>query len=79
MASTATWLADYTGKPLNRYSVTDNIRGGVTLLKILREQASVPDSIAGYYQGLASVRARGQFTDTKAYVANVSALMSRVG
>jgi LysM repeat protein len=79
MASTATWLADYTNRPLNRYDVADNIRGGVTLLKILTSQASVPDSIAGYYQGIASVRAKGYFPDTKAYVASVQALMTRVG
>jgi LysM repeat protein len=79
MASTATWLTQYTHEPLNRYAVADNIRGGVTLLKILRSQASVPDSIAGYYQGIASVRAHGMYTDTKAYVANVQALMKRVG
>lgn len=79
MATTASWLADYTGRPLNRYAVADNIRGGVTLLKILTSQASVPDSIAGYYQGIASVRARGYLPDTKAYVASVQALMTRVG
>jgi len=77
MPGTATWLADYTGRSLDRYSVADNVRGGVTLLRVLRAQASVADSIAGYYQGLASVRSRGLYADTKAYVASVQALMKQ--
>ena len=36
-------------------------------------------AIAGYYQGLGSVRSRGLFDDTKQYVANVQALRSRFG
>ena len=36
-------------------------------------------AIAGYYQGLASVRARGMFDDTQQYVANVQALRGRFG
>ena len=79
MGTTADWLGTYTGHPVNRYLVADNIRGGVTLLKLLRSQASLPDSIAGYYQGISSVRSAGMLPDTKAYVANVLALMKRVG
>ena len=36
-------------------------------------------AIAGYYQGLASVRERGMYDDTQQYVANVQALRSRFG
>ena len=36
-------------------------------------------AIAGYYQGLGSVRSRGMFDDTKQYVANVQALRARFG
>lgn len=79
MASTATWLTDYSHRPLNRYNAADNIRGGVELLAILRAQANVPDTIAGYYQGIASVRATGMLPQTKTYVANVEALMRRMG
>lgn len=79
MATTASWLADYTNAPLDRYQVADNIRGGVTLLRILRTQASVSDTIAGYYQGIASVRSHGMYDDTKQYVASVTALMRRGG
>lgn len=74
MPSTAAWIADYTKQPLDRYNVSDNIRGGVTLLRVLLANANVSDSVAGYYQGLASVRANGMYADTKAYVANVLAL-----
>ena len=76
-AYTATWLTDYTGQVIDRYSVAGNIRGGVTLLRILRQQASETDSIAGYYQGLASVRARGYYRDTVAYIRSVHALEGR--
>lgn len=77
MPTTATWIEQYTGRSLDRYNANDNIRGGVTLLKVLLSQASLDDSVAGYYQGLASVRAHGQYTDTHAYVANVKALRAR--
>ena len=36
-------------------------------------------AIAGYYQGLGSVRSRGLFEDTQRYVANVQALRGRFG
>ena len=36
-------------------------------------------AIAGYYQGLGSVRSRGLYDDTQQYVANVQALRSRFG
>jgi hypothetical protein len=35
--------------------------------------------VGGYYQGLKSVRERGMFRDTKAYVANILALRKRFG
>lgn len=74
---TASWLAGYSHRRLDRYDTADNIRGGIMLLHLLREQASVPDTIAGYYQGLASVRTRGYYPDTTAYVNNVLALTAR--
>ena len=36
-------------------------------------------AIAGYYQGLASVKERGMYDDTARYVDNVQALRSRFG
>ena len=34
---------------------------------------------AGYYQGLSSVRARGMYTDTQAYVQSIMALRHHFG
>jgi len=35
--------------------------------------------VAGYYQGLSSVRKNGMYSDTKRYVANVLYLKHRFG
>jgi LysM repeat protein len=76
MPYTATWLSSLGGRPLDRMQAADNIRGGVLLLRFLTRAADLKTAIAGYYQGLASVRAHGLRTDTKAYVARVLALRS---
>lgn len=67
--------------PLNRASATDNVRAGSLLLsQLLRETGGdVPTAVAGYYQGLGSVRRNGMFDDTRRYVANVMALRGRTG
>lgn len=67
--------------PLNRASATDNVRAGSLLLaQLLRETGGdVPTAVAGYYQGLGSVRRNGLFADTQRYVANVMALRGRTG
>lgn len=39
----------------------------------------VPTAVAGYDQGLGSVRRHGLFADTQRYVANVMALRGRTG
>jgi hypothetical protein len=50
----------------------------VALLKILGQTAgSDRQAVAGYYQGLRSVRERGMFADTRRYVDNVMALRAR--
>jgi LysM repeat protein len=69
------------GKQLDPNSATDNVHAGVMYLRRLIDDAGGDESaaIAGYYQGLASVRDRGMFDDTKRYVANVQALRSRFG
>jgi LysM repeat protein len=66
---------------LDPSSATDNIHAGVMYLKRLLDDAGGDESaaIAGYYQGLSSVRNRGMFDDTKRYVENVQALRSRFG
>jgi len=66
---------------LDPNSATDNVHAGVLYLKRLLNETGGDESaaIAGYYQGLASVRSRGIYDDTKQYVANVQALRARFG
>jgi LysM repeat protein len=66
---------------LDPNSATDNIHAGVLYLKRLITDAGGDESaaIAGYYQGLASVRERGMYDDTQQYVDNVQALRPRFG
>jgi soluble lytic murein transglycosylase-like protein len=69
------------GEELDPSSPTDNVHAGVMYLKRLMTDAGGDENaaIAGYYQGLASVRERGMFDDTEQYVANVQALRPRFG
>jgi LysM repeat protein len=69
------------GAQLNAASASDNVNAGVMYLRHLLDESGGDESaaIAGYYQGLSSVRDRGMFDDTKKYVANVQALRSRFG
>jgi LysM repeat protein len=70
-----------TPPPLSPTSAQDNIRGGVLLLHSLLDQTGGDPTLAaaGYYQGLASVRAHGLYADTQRYVNNVMALRARFG
>ncbi|WP_447587499.1 hypothetical protein [Cellulomonas persica] len=43
----------------------------------MRMSPDLPSAIAGYYQGAASVRKYGMFSDTRRYAANVQTLMAR--
>src|SRR5215210_3391129 len=69
------------GRRLDANSATDNVNAGVLYLRHLLNETGGDESaaIAGYYQGLGSVRSRGLFDDTQRYVANVQALRSRFG
>jgi LysM repeat protein len=69
------------GPTLAPGSATDNVRGGVLLLHSLLSQTGGDPALAaaGYYQGLASVRAHGMYADTQQYVNNVLALRQRFG
>src|SRR3954447_8029777 len=69
------------GRRLDANSATDNVSAGVLYLRHLLKETGGDESaaIAGYYQGLGSVRSRGLFDDTQRYVANVQALRSRFG
>lgn len=82
MPGTWDWINSTLARPpLNRYSAHDNVRAGSLLLRQLLQQTGGNESlaIAGYYQGLGSVRQRGMYDDTKQYVNNVLSLKSRFG
>ncbi len=68
-------------RPLDPNSATDNVHAGVMYLKRLLDDAGGDENaaVAGYYQGLASVRERGLYDDTQQYLDNVQALRSRFG
>jgi LysM repeat protein len=80
MPGTARWLGrDVLGRPLDRHSTSDNIDGGVAFLAwLMRRTGDTRTAVAAYYQGLESVRTRGLYDDTAAYVRNVLALRGRV-
>jgi LysM repeat protein len=72
LPSTGRYISDYVvHRRLDLFDARDNVVAGVALLARLLRAAPVEQAVAGYYQGLGSVRSRGMFTDTKAYVANV--------
>jgi soluble lytic murein transglycosylase-like protein len=68
-------------RTLDPGSATDNVHAGVMYLKRLLDETGGDENaaIAGYYQGLQSVRDRGLYDDTQHYVANVQALRGRFG
>jgi N-acetylmuramoyl-L-alanine amidase len=68
-------------RQLDPNSATDNVHAGVMYLRRLLDETGGDEStaIAGYYQGLKSVRERGLYDDTSHYVANVQALRGRFG
>jgi N-acetylmuramoyl-L-alanine amidase len=76
--ATTEWISGVVGRRLNPLDPHDNATTGVVLLKILGQTAgSERQAVAGYYQGLRSVRERGMFPDTRRYVDNVMALRAR--
>ncbi|HEV2890119.1 MAG TPA: LysM peptidoglycan-binding domain-containing protein [Frankiaceae bacterium] len=79
MPGTGEWVSRYiANRPLNLRDVEDNVEAGVRYFALLRRVAGRDDlALAGYYQGLASVRAKGMYDDTKAYVKNILALRRR--
>lgn len=65
------------GRRLDLFDARDNVTAGVALLHSLVREAGVKDAVAGYYQGLGSVRSNGMYADTKIYVRSVLALRNR--
>ena len=66
-------------KPVDASRVSANIEAGVAFFAYLLKEAGGNEqlAVAGYYQGLKSVRTRGMYDDTKRYVANIEALKQR--
>ena len=72
------WSSELVGHRLDLLDAEDNVTAGVILLASLISAA--PDdstALAGYYQGLSSVRKHGLFADTRRYVATVRTLTYR--
>ncbi len=72
LPSTGRYVSDYVvHRRLDLFDARDNVTAGVALLDQLLQAAPVDQAVAGYYQGLGSVRSRGMYADTKVYVASV--------
>ena len=79
MPVSQTWASQLAGRSLDRFDTADNIASGVLIIRALQASAdSREQAIAGYYQGLYSVRTKGLYEDTKRYVANVLAVYDRL-
>ncbi len=69
------WASSLVGRRLDLLDTRDNVTAGVVMLRALgRASSSTEQAVAGYYQGLASVRQRGMYADTKRYVSSVMRL-----
>ena len=79
MPGTGKWVARHlVGRPLDLRRLDHNVLAGIRYLKLLLRITGRTDlALAGYYQGLASVRKRGMYDDTKRYVKNIQTLRAR--
>jgi N-acetylmuramoyl-L-alanine amidase len=80
MPATGRFVSDeLAGRDLDLTDPYDNVVAGVTFLQHLWEltDGDVEQTLAGYYQGLRSVRENGRYDDTERYIANVLALRDR--
>ena len=78
LPSTGRVLGRQHGRTLDLLQAEDNVLAGVLLLKqLVRSTGSADRALAGYYQGLGSIRARGLLPQTRAYIKNVNALRAR--
>jgi LysM repeat protein len=70
--SSGVWASDLVGRRLDLLAAQDNVTAGVVILRSLTRSARTQEeAIAGYYQGLASVRKHGMYPDTKQYVKSI--------
>ena len=81
--TTWSWIDQYLtpSRPLGTASALENVRAGTLLLKQLLAVTGGDRqlAVAGYFQGLSSIKRYGMFASTKHYVANVMALSQRFG
>jgi N-acetylmuramoyl-L-alanine amidase len=80
MPTTGDHVADHIlGRDLDLDDPHDNVAAGVAYLDHLwqRTGGDVERTLAGYYQGMASVEEHGYFDDTERYIDNVLALRDR--
>ncbi|MEX0658064.1 MAG: LysM peptidoglycan-binding domain-containing protein [Egibacteraceae bacterium] len=80
LPSTGQFVGDHlVGRSLDLHDPADNIEAGVAFLRYLYRLTGgdVDQTLAGYYQGLRSVRENGMYDDTRRYADNVKALRSR--
>ncbi len=76
--SSGRWASDMAGRRLDLLDPHDNATAGVLILRaLLRAEPDRANAIAGYYQGLSSVRRNGMYPDTRRYVANIQTLTAR--
>jgi len=76
--SSGEWASDLVGRELNLLDPYDNVVAGVAIIRALQSSAnSLDEGIAGYYQGLSSVRSNGMFSDTRSYVDAIRSHMNR--
>jgi len=82
MPGTWTWVQEnLADRQLDPDSPADNVHAGTLYLRQLLKDTGGDENaaIAGYYQGLGSVRSIGLYDDTKRYIDNVQALRGRFG
>lgn len=67
------------GRPLDLTDPRDNVVAGVAFIDYLFDLTGgdIDMTLAGYYQGLGSVRRNGMYSDTERYIRNIRALKER--
>jgi N-acetylmuramoyl-L-alanine amidase len=81
LPSTASQISAVMERPVNLYSMDDNIHAGVFWLAHLVAQYGGDERLAAaaYYQGSSSLASRGFYTDTVRYVSNAMSLKAKYG
>lgn len=76
--SSGEWAEQLTGREINLLDPDDNVVAGVAILRqLVKSSPDLSTAIASYYQGGASVKRNGMFSDTRRYVANIQTHMAR--